>query len=103
MIAILQALGHEDVFGLKAAIPAGALEMTAANGGSLDPSGNPGVSGDAGVLYVQLPEGHPVITGGTSTDEGIVQNSDTVLSGDTCTLTHRFQSKQSQNPPFLPI
>ena len=85
MIAILQALGHEDVFGLKAAIPAGALEMTAANGGSLDPSGNPGVSGDAGVLYVQLPEGHPVITGGT-TDEGIVQNSDTVLPGDTCTL-----------------
>ena len=58
--------------------------MTAANGGSLDPSGNPGVSGDAGVLYVQLPEGHPVITGGT-TDEGIVQNSDTVLPGDTCT------------------
>ena len=68
--------------------------MTAANGGSLDPSGNPGVSGDAGVLYVQLPEGHPVITGGTA-DEGIVQNSDTVLPGDTC--THPYISVQASS------
>ena len=51
-----KAFGHEDVFGLKSAIPEGALEVTgdAASG----VSGNP-----ESVLMVQLPEGHPVLTG----------------------------------------
>jgi len=70
-----KAYGHQDVFGLKAAIPEGAMEVNLAatseaaaavasltNGGTTLVNGT-GNGSEEGVLYVQLPEGHPVITG----------------------------------------
>ena len=56
-----KAFGHDDVFGLKSAIPPGAMEIPAQAivGGS-------DVTTPSDVLYVQLPEGHPVITGGAA-------------------------------------
>lgn len=73
-----KAFGHEDVFGLKANIPDGGITLDVLEG-------VPGVGGDdavrggddAGVdvggrenvLYVQLPEGHPIITRSQDEDE----------------------------------
>ena len=51
-----KAAGHGDVFGLKADIPAGGQTLDGA------PEGQAQAEGEQNVLYVQLPEGHPVIT-----------------------------------------
>ena len=69
-----KAYGHEDVFGLKAAIPAGAATVSLTdpavmtNGGDLNGAGSAACT-TADVLYVQLPDGHPVITGNGGSDE----------------------------------
>ena len=65
-----KAYGHNDVFGLRVAIPEGCTTLEVAEN---LPSEDPGGDDDAGVggtfsenqnvLYVQLPEGHPITTG----------------------------------------
>ena len=58
-----KAFGHDDVFGLKSAIPPGAMEIPAQ---AIVGVGDSDVTTPSDVLYVQLPEGHPVITGGAA-------------------------------------
>ena len=55
-----QAFGHEDVFGLKSAIPDGCTTVDVVEGVPKD-DGEGGTTQE-NVLYDQLPEGHPVIT-----------------------------------------
>ena len=63
-----KAYGHNDVFGLRVDIPEGCttLEITE-NIPNEDPGGmdepRQGETENQNVLYVQLPDGHPVITG----------------------------------------
>ena len=75
-----KAYGHNDVFGLRVAIPEGCTTLEVAEN---LPSEDPGGDDDAGVggtfsenqnvLYVQLPEGHPIITG--AADQAAPTNS----------------------------
>ena len=65
-----KAYGHNDVFGLRVAIPEGCttLEVTETLP-SEDPGGEEEIEAggssneNQNVLYVRLPEGHPIITG----------------------------------------
>ncbi len=66
-----KALGHQDVFGLRADLPKGAttVEMTEAVASEDGTSGVDGSeSSRENVLYVKLPEGHPVITQASSAE-----------------------------------
>ena len=64
-----KAYGHENVFGLKSAIPEGAMELAETvqprSESAEAPSAAATVANNSenDVLYVQLPDGHPVITG----------------------------------------
>ena len=61
-----KAFGHADVFGLKAAIPDGCSTMEVVEDvpklDTAEDSDGP-MTLETNVLYVKLPEGHPVITG----------------------------------------
>ena len=61
-----KAFGHADVFGLKAAIPDGCSTLEVVEDvpklDTAEDSDGPGTL-ETNVLYVKLPEGHPVITG----------------------------------------
>uniref|UniRef100_A0A0K2VEN7 DEUBAD domain-containing protein n=1 Tax=Lepeophtheirus salmonis TaxID=72036 RepID=A0A0K2VEN7_LEPSM len=62
-----KAFGHDDVFGLKSCIPEGGTTLEVVE---KVPSGDEGgVSQEEGVLYVQLPEGHPIISNSTPEQE----------------------------------
>ena len=77
-----KAAGHGDVFGLKADIPAGGQTLDGA------PEGQAGrAEGEQNVLYVQLPEGHPVIT--KSSEEEVVEAEavDTTVEAAMATTT----------------
>ena len=76
-----KAYGHNDVFGLRVAIPEGCTTIEVAeNLPSEDPCGIDEGSGlgmeNQNVLYVQLPEGHPVITGADQTSSQVSCNTD---------------------------
>ena len=76
-----KAAGHGDVFGLKADIPAGGQTLDGA------PEGQAQAEGEQNVLYVQLPEGHPVIT--KSSEEEVVEAEavDTTVEAAMATTT----------------
>lgn len=80
-----KAYGHNDVFGLRVAIPEGCTTLEVAENlpsedpGGMDESGGVG-SENLNVLYVQLPDGHPVITGA---DRAITNSVATVMSSTT--------------------
>jgi hypothetical protein len=58
-----KAFGHEDVFGLKSAIPEGCSTMEIVEDvPKLEPDELEQKTMESNVLYVKLPEGHPVIT-----------------------------------------
>ena len=59
-----KAFGHDDVFGLKCAIPEGCstLEVVESVPNLDSDEGDSAKSVETEVLYVRLPEGHPVIT-----------------------------------------
>ena len=57
-------LGQEDVFGLRSAIPEGCSTMEVVEDvPKLDPEDSDQGTTETNVLYVRLPEDHPVITG----------------------------------------
>ena len=71
-----KAFGHNEVFGLKSSIPEGGttveiLEKVPVEGGPQEDL----VYRQEGVLYVHLPDGHPVITGSTPSEDEEVQAS----------------------------
>ena len=55
-----KAYGHEDVFGLKACIPEGGTTLEVPE--DVPSEDGLGQASEENVLYVRLPEGHPVIT-----------------------------------------
>ena len=55
-----KAYGHEDVFGLKACIPEGGTTLEVSE--DVPSEDGLGQASEENVLYVRLPEGHPVIT-----------------------------------------
>ena len=65
-----KAFGHNEVFGLKSCIPEGGtvveiVERVPVEGGTTSPEET--LYRQEGVLYVHLPDGHPIITGSTPT------------------------------------
>ena len=76
-----KAAGHEDVFGLKADIPAGGQALDGA------PEGQAQAEGEQNVLYVQLPEGHPVITKSSEEEEEAGAEAETLASATMTTTT----------------
>ena len=58
-----KALGHEDVFGLRADLPAGCQTLEVAEA---VPGEDGAAVSEENVLYAQLPDGHPVITEASS-------------------------------------
>lgn len=74
-----KALGHEDVFGLKASIPEGSSTVEIIESIPFE-EGKDAVSEN--VLYVQLPEGHPILTSDNETIDGSTEATDLLFDDE---------------------
>jgi hypothetical protein len=74
-----KALGHEDVFGLKASIPEGSSTVEIIENIPFE-EGKDAVSEN--VLYVQLPEGHPILTSDNETVDGSTEATDLMFDDE---------------------
>ena len=89
-----KAYGHNDVFGLRVAIPEGcttlevAEDLPSEDPGGMDESGAI-ASENQNVLYVQLPDGHPVITGAEK------------AVPDTATMSSTTVEDSEETPPVM--
>ena len=64
-----KAFGHSEVFGLKSSIPEGGTIAEIVENVVVETTNGSTENRQEGVLYVHLPEGHPVITGSAPSDE----------------------------------
>merc|ERR1719491_599534 len=64
-----KAFGHSEVFGLKSLIPEGGTTVEIVEKVVVETTNGSTEDRQEGVLYVHLPEGHPVITGSAPSDE----------------------------------
>ena len=64
-----KAFGHSEVFGLKSSIPEGGTTAEIVENVIVETTNGSTENRQEGVLYVHLPEGHPVITGSAPSDE----------------------------------
>merc|ERR1719167_173338 len=81
-----KAFGHSEVFGLKSSIPEGGTTVEIVENVAVETTNGSIEDRQEGVLYVHLPEGHPVITGSAPSDEesaGVrVNNPQEVVTGN---------------------
>ena len=101
-----KAYGHNDVFGLRVAIPEGCTTLEVAenlpredSGGIDDSSGL--VMENQNVLYVQLPEGHPVITGADHIPTQISCNADIEIPASVVTTMSSAAENSTSTPVIL--
>ena len=69
MTTFFKAFGHSEVFGLKSSIPEGGTTAEIVENVVVETTNGSTENRQEGVLYVHLPEGHPVITGSAPSDE----------------------------------
>ena len=101
-----KAYGHNDVFGLRVDIPEGCTTLEIAeNLPNEDPGGldepRQGETENQNVLYVQLPDGHPVITGTDQVSSQVSLASNTNISNSIISKMSSTTRASEQDSPNI--